>query len=309
MMGGSSLFDDFFSRDPFDDPFFTRPMGMGMGSGLLGGGLFGGRSPFGMMGMGMGMNSFFDHSAFFSRPDGSLLDHQSFRPPPSEPEGRRGPIIEELTDDAEEAPETKAENEQNPIVEHPEDVEEAAPRSQRRDSLQQIPSFHALNNRNQQQSNNGYQSNRTYQSYSFQSSSTSFGGSGGSYYSSSSMRRVGPDGVVQEEHEERDSSGKESRTSARGLREQVHAITKKRNAASGPESTVETLRNLTPEEAPHFDAQWETHAQRSLPGWNRGRAQALEGNYSRSQRQVPPALRYNDEGSQPRMPRSYNHAL
>lgn len=34
------------------------------------------------------------------------------------------------------------------------------------------------------------------------------------------------------------------------------------------------------EEAPHFDAQWEAHAQRSLPGWNRGRAQALEGNYS-----------------------------
>ncbi|KAH7415107.1 hypothetical protein KP509_14G027600 [Ceratopteris richardii] len=295
MMGSSSFFDDFFNRDPFNDPFFNRPMGMGL---LGGGGLFGRMNPFGM-----GMSSLFDRSEFFTRPDGSFLDQQPYQQPAqiAQPLSRRGPIIEELTEDTEETDNGRAQNKEHPIVEHPEDDEEAGQMLQHRDVPPQARCLQAFNDRYPQRSSNMQQSNRSYQNYSFQSSSMSFGGSGGSFYSSSSMRRVGPDGIVQEEHVERDSSGKESRTSARGLRDQIHAVTKRRNTVSGPETTVETLRNLEPEEVPHFDARWEAQAQRNLQGWNRGRAQALEGHHQGSRRQAAPALQYHDEGSQQRM--------
>ena len=58
LAGGSSIFDDFFGRsNPFDDPFFQRPMGM---MGMFGGSMFG-RTP-----SAMGVDSFFDRSGFFS---------------------------------------------------------------------------------------------------------------------------------------------------------------------------------------------------------------------------------------------------
>lgn len=75
--GGRSLMSSFFGgRDPFDDPFFTRPFGGGM----------------------------FD-SSFFGPPGGSpfanmhqnnFIEHE-----PPQPKKSRGPIIEELNSDDE----------------------------------------------------------------------------------------------------------------------------------------------------------------------------------------------------------------
>lgn len=235
--------------------------------------------------------------AFFGRSNGGFLEERPFHPPPAE--GRRGPVIEELPDDHE-TPENNSRHDQQPIVEHPDDdVGSAGTTRPATNQLRQVQSFQTQPNRDYL-SNRGYQSNSGHQSYSYQSTSVTYGGTGGTYYSSSSMRRLGPDGLMEEEHMEKDSSGKETKMAARGLRHKVHAVTKKRTA-NGPESTVETLRNLTPEEAPHFDAQWEAHAQRSLPGRNRG-TQMLDGIGTRPTQQQQ-ALTYNEgyhDGSQPR---------
>lgn len=112
-----SLFSSFFGgRDPFDDPFFTRPFG-----GMLESSPFGGPAGFpfapDMRPSGFPFAPDMRHSGF--------LEHQA--PEPSRP---RGPIIEELNsdDENEDAKEEKKGNprkhgrsDNEPVVEHPGD--------------------------------------------------------------------------------------------------------------------------------------------------------------------------------------------
>lgn len=300
--GGRSLVDEFFGHDPFDDPFFRRPFG-GLfgppGNSLLGSGsLFGSmRENMGMgMGMGMGLamgmgmldderfrrpsnEVFIDQRPFnptrvslddepFDPPSNEVfIDHRHFNPP--QPHVRQGPVIEELPDDNEvSASESKPANTE-PIVEHPD--EEAIPDTGDVE--------HEARNIRQQYQSSQIQPNYTSQSFSYHRSTIS--GPGGVYYTSSSKRRVGPNGVMEAEHHEKDSSaGIENSGVARAIGDKMHAVCKKRNA-DGRENTLETLHNLTEEEAVKFNETWETHAASSLPG-SRSRSRMLEGNSSGS---------------------------
>ena len=91
-----SLLSNFFGgRNPFDDPFFTRPLGGMFDSNP---GFFGSSgSPF----MNMHPSGFFEHqgssgSPFMNMHPSEFLEHQA-----PEPKRPRGPIIEELNSDDE----------------------------------------------------------------------------------------------------------------------------------------------------------------------------------------------------------------
>ncbi|KAJ7295042.1 hypothetical protein O6H91_05G077500 [Diphasiastrum complanatum] len=247
---GRSLINDFFSRDPFDDPFFTRPFGGIFASG--GGGLFGSGGLLGQQGLfGPGFSPFADQGHAF-------LEQRSFNP---QPEGRRGPIIEELDEDHPDASGAHPRSIQEPIVEHPDD--EVRPAEQSRDS-RNIMRRNCSNN----------ESGTNFQSYSFQSSSFTYGGQDNAYYTSSTRRAACSNGVLAEEHHEKDSSGKEAHRISRGIKDKGRSITRKRNA-EGRDDMVDTLHNLREDETGDFEKDWETAAERSLPGWRRNRSRAL----------------------------------
>jgi hypothetical protein len=104
--GRRSLFD-VFDNDPFfSDPFFTRPFGGSFGS------------LFGSHGGGFG-NPFFGG---VPQPpvEGAFLSNRPHNPHADV--HRRGPIIEELPDDAEHPHEhARPQSNQEPIIEHPDD--------------------------------------------------------------------------------------------------------------------------------------------------------------------------------------------
>lgn len=111
----------FGGRDPFDDPFFTRPFGGIFSSGP-------GGSPF------MDLNPFGSTSLLGQRAS-SFMDEQVPRihgSGPSVPNISRGPIIEELNSDDEteehdtedgkkENPQKHSRSEIQPYIEHPDD--------------------------------------------------------------------------------------------------------------------------------------------------------------------------------------------
>jgi hypothetical protein len=198
--GRRSLFD-VFDNDPFfSDPFFTRPFGGSFGS------------LFGSHGGGFG-NPFF---AGVPQPpvEGAFLSNRPHNPHADE--HRRGPIIEELPDDVEHPHEhARPQSNQEPIIEHPDDDVR---------TVTELPQQSRIVER-QGPLTTPRNSNRAH-SYSFQSSSVSYGGPNGIQYSSSASRRMGPNGVVEEEFQEKDSrTGKETKRHSRGVGEKVHVQT------------------------------------------------------------------------------------
>lgn len=291
--GGRSLVEEFFGHDPFEDPFFRRPFG-GLfgppGNSLFGSGSLLGpmRGNMGMgMGMSMGMGMLDDEP--FSRPSNEVfIDQRPFNS--AQPQGRRGPVIEELPDDNEAPASESKPASTEPIVEHPD--EEAVSG----DDVE-----HESRNIRQQYQSSQIHPNYTSQSFSYHRSTIS--GPRGVYYTSSSKRRVGPNGVMEAEHHEKDSSaGIENSGVARAIGDKMHAVCKKRNA-DGRENTLETLHNLTEEESVKFNETWETHAATSLPG-SRSRSRMLEGNgsgsSSRPQLRLPSTEGVGDELEQPK---------
>ncbi|PRQ18035.1 putative myeloid leukemia factor [Rosa chinensis] len=271
---GSLMSNVFGGRDPFDDPFFTRPFGGIFDSGFpgMGGGMFPGRGS-GMFpgiggamfpgiggsmfpGMGPGMNG-----DIFSdmRPTGFIENHDQA----PERQKSRGPIIEELDSDheEEEANNEKKENPRkrlgpsnDPYVEHPDDVveEKKSKHLQSRDNYSQ---FGAM------------QSQPQAHSYTFQSSSVTYGGGNGAYYTSSKTRRMGSDGVAFEESKEADtSSGKATHRVSKGLHNKGHSITRK--LKEGKVDTMQTLHNLNEDELSGFEHAWKGAAQKHMPGLN-----------------------------------------
>lgn len=90
-----NLMSSFFGgRDPFDDPFFTRPFG-----GMFESNFFG---PNGNPFPNMHPPAFFEHPSAFPAQAPEFLEHQ-----PPEPKRSKGPIIEELDSDEEEVEEKK----------------------------------------------------------------------------------------------------------------------------------------------------------------------------------------------------------
>ncbi|RZR74876.1 hypothetical protein BHM03_00045267 [Ensete ventricosum] len=203
------LISSFFGgRNPFDDPFFTQPFGSLMGPSMFGPSMFG-------------------PSMFADR--GSLLGETSragFLEQTPYVNKSKGPIIQELSDDDNgEGEETDKEQKENPrkhsrtskqpYVEDPDEVVEGVY------AYLLVPFFivvvgfkmiiflcgarflsrfvFAANKRKRMQYVNNFNQSNRMQSHShsitFQSSTVSCGGPNGAYYTSSTTRRMGDDGV------------------------------------------------------------------------------------------------------------------
>lgn len=251
----------FGGRDPFDDPFFTCPFGGMFPPGPVG-------SPF------MGLNPF--GSSLFGPSASPFMVEQAPRineNRPSLPNNSRGPIIEELNSDDEEQPddgENKKENPQKhgrseiqPYVEHPDDESEGRVRRQ----TQFGDEFGMMNNR---------RSLPQAHSFSFQSSTVTYGGSNGAYYTNSMTRRAGSDGLRFEEYKEADSTtGQAAHRLLRGIHDKGHAVT--RNLKSdGQVETMQVLHNINEDELAGFEETWKGKARNHLPGWTEG-ASTREG--------------------------------
>ncbi|KAE9597721.1 hypothetical protein Lal_00041430 [Lupinus albus] len=276
-----SLFSSVFGgRDPFDDPFFTRPFG-----GMLESSPFGGLSGFPSPFVGpAGFPSPFGGPAGFPFPPNMcpsrLIENQA--PQSSRP---RGPIIEELDSDDENV-DAKEESKGNPrkhgrsdneqVVEHPDDGLEGK-RSRHLQGINECNTLYATAPQPQAQS------------FSFQSSTVSYGGPNGTYYTSSQTRRTGSDGVTFEERKEADSSTRQaSHAISRGLHGKGHSLSRKLNP-DGKVDTMQTLHNLNEDELAGFEEEWNGKGQKYLTGWT-GNIGARHGGQAEQARQGVRAL-------------------
>ncbi|WCJ26037.1 hypothetical protein M5689_007886 [Euphorbia peplus] len=236
----SMMMSSFFGgRSPFDDPFFTRPFGGGM---------------------------FETH--FFGSNGSPCADMQPsgfIENQPPEPKKLKGPIIEELNsdDEKEEADRNKNENHRKhgrsskePYVVDPDD-DDAEERASKQ--LQHSGSHNRYGALEQQPQT---------RSFSFQSSTVSYGGANGTYYTSSKTRRTGSDGLTFEESKEADSSTRQaSHRISRGLHNKGHTLARKLQP-DGKVETMQTLHNLNQDELTGFEEAWKGNATKSLPGWS-----------------------------------------
>ncbi|GMJ04817.1 hypothetical protein HRI_004151000 [Hibiscus trionum] len=233
--GHRSLLPNFFGgRDPFDDPFFTRPFGS------------------------MFESSFFGpaHRPFPDMHPSGFIEHQ-----PPELKRQRGPIIQELNSDDEEDKEMKENprkqfrSKDEPHVEVPDDGVEQSGR--RNGHLQYMNVY-----------DGSYQQQPQTRSFTFQSSTVTYGGANGAYYTSSKTRRSGNDGVTFEESKEaKTATGQASHRVSRGLDDKGHSVLRKLNS-DGRVETMQTLHNLNEDELTGFEEAWNGNARKHLPGWS-----------------------------------------
>lgn len=232
-----SLLSNFLGgRDPFADPFFSQPHGSMFDSNI-----------FGSSGI-----------PFPQMPTG-FLEHQV-----PQPNRSRGPIIEEINSDDEneggakekkENPRKHGRSSKEAYVEDPDDVAE-----ERKSKLMQY--------RNDYNRLNNSQAQPQTRSFSFQSSSVSYGGSNGTYYTSSRTRRMGSDGVMIDESKEADTTtGEATHKLARGIHDKGHSTTRKLKS-DGNVDTMQILHNLNEDELPVFEEAWNGAARKHLPGWS-----------------------------------------
>jgi hypothetical protein len=182
----------------------------------------------------------------------------------SEPSSRRGPIIQELDsdDENEDATEEKIENPKKhrrssvePSVEHPDNEFEGK-------KIRHLPG------RNEYNRFNAQQPQPQTRSFSFQSSTVSYGDPNGAYYTSSKTRRTGSDGVTLEESKEADSSTRQaSHRISRGLHDKGHTLSRKLKP-DGKVDTMQTLHNINEEQLAGFEEEWKGKGQKYLPGWS-----------------------------------------
>ncbi|XP_031268244.1 uncharacterized protein LOC116126715 [Pistacia vera] len=234
--GPRSLISSFFGgRDPFDDPFFTRPFG-----GMLESNFFG---PTGSPLTNMQPSAFIEHQA-------------------PEPKRSRGPVIEELNSDEEEAavkenkenPRKHGRSSKEPFVEDPDDVVEG-----RKNKHLQYSNDYSLCN--------GAQLPPQAHSFTFSSSNVTYGGANGAYYTSSKTRRTGSDGVTFEESKEADTATRQATHKiSRGLNKKGHSVARKLNS-DGKVDTLQALHNLNEDELADFEEAWDGNARKYLPGW------------------------------------------
>ncbi|XP_031125708.1 uncharacterized protein LOC116028055 [Ipomoea triloba] len=280
-----SLMSSFFGgRDPFDDPFFTQPFGGLFESSFVGpnigpnlpgfpnSGIFG---PNGSQFMGPRLAGFPGSGVFGpngsqfidSRPTGFLEQQQLPQRTAS-----RGPIIEEL--DSDDETEEKEEKERTskegnprkhgrlsgePFVEDPDDETEERRRKQ----------IHYGNEFGQRQMQH-FQPQPQGQSFTFQSSTVTYGGANGAYYTSSRTRRTGSDGLAFEESKEANSATGQARHKiSRGIHDKGHSVMRKLNP-DGRVDTMQTLHNLNEDELPSFEEDWKGKAKMHLPSWSQG---------------------------------------
>ncbi|KAK9277285.1 hypothetical protein L1049_006825 [Liquidambar formosana] len=236
--GQRSLLSGFFGgQDPFGDPFFTRPFGSMFQSSFVGS----------------------NGSPFTDMPTSGFIEHQV-----PQPNKLKGPIIEELNSDDEKEEGTKGTKEnprkharlsKEPYVEDPDDEAEGR------------KSKH-LQYRNELNLVNNTQPQPQARSFTFQSSSVTYGGANGAYYTSSRTRRTGSDGLTIEECKEADTAAREaSHRISRGIHNKGHSVTRKLKS-DGKVDTMQTLHNLNEDELTGFEEAWKGNARKHLPGWS-----------------------------------------
>ncbi|ESQ55080.1 hypothetical protein EUTSA_v10025744mg [Eutrema salsugineum] len=236
--GPQNLMANFFGgRDPFDDPFFTQPFGGGMFQSSL---------------FGPNMDPF----AGMRPPSGFIENHQ-----PPQPRISRGPIIEEIDSDDEKEGDGDKEK-KGSLGKHGRSSSEAeaedAREEERRNRQMQNMNVNAM-------VNNGQWQPQT-RSFSFQSSSVTYGGHNGNYYTSSKTRRTGSDGVTLEESKEANTATREAaHRISRGLRNKGHTVARKLNS-DGRVDTTQTLHNLNENDLADFEQSWSGNARMQLPG-------------------------------------------
>ncbi|XP_020703070.2 uncharacterized protein LOC110114502 [Dendrobium catenatum] len=243
-----SLSSSFFGgRGPFDDPFFTDPFSTHPFRNIMGPSIFE-NSIFGPH-----RNPYIDGSNFEFLEDQPLQQHR-----PS------GPIIEEMSDDAEDVDETSKEHEEGPekILRSGKEVYVQDPTEKSRG----VEEYQNYQNELRNASGGKPQTSK----YTFHSSTMRYGGIDGTYYTSSTTRRMGGDGVVVEESKEADtSSGRAAHRVSRGIHDKGHSFTRRLNS-DGRVRTMQTLHNLNQDELPGFEAAWKGNAGETLMGWNSG---------------------------------------
>ncbi|CAN6191571.1 unnamed protein product [Urochloa humidicola] len=222
----------FGGRDPFDDPFFNQPFGGRMmgGPGMFGPSLFGPMGgPFGDM-----------------RNDGFIEQ----APPRSN--GRR-PVITELDEEEGDNMEQEQSN-QDSYVQEPDDASDGMEGGQ------------VQPRRDLKRANSGGQPQA--RTFTYQSSSVTYGGINGAYYTASKTRRSGSDGITVEESKEADTTTKEaSHRISRGIHDKGHSVTRKLNS-DGKVDTTQVLHNLNEDELAGFEESWKGNAVHHSPGWN-----------------------------------------
>ncbi|KAJ0968615.1 hypothetical protein J5N97_025532 [Dioscorea zingiberensis] len=237
---GSFFPSIFGGKNPFDDPFFTRPM-----ESMFGPSLFGGR-------------------AFGDMNHGGFIEEQAPQSSKS-----KGPIIRELSDDDDDNVEEERDEDneeknnprkhlrlsKEPYVQDPD--EEAEEKKMKHTDYRTV---YDIASRVQPQA----------RTFSFSSSSVIYDGPNGPYYTASTTRMCGGDGVTIEESKEADrTTGKAAHRLSRGLRDKGHSVTRKRNS-DGRVDTMQTLHNLNQDELPNFNEAWNGSAREHLRGWNQG---------------------------------------
>ncbi|KAL6861558.1 hypothetical protein ACP4OV_017258 [Aristida adscensionis] len=223
-------------RDPFDDPFFTQPFGGRMG----GPGMFG-PSLFGPMGGLLG----------------DMRNHGFVEQAPPRSSGRR-PVITELDEEeGENAERGDQQANHDSYVQEPDDGSDGMQGGQvqlRRDS-----------NRASIKANTGQPQAHTF---TYQSSSVTYGGINGAYYTASKTRRTGSDGITMEESKEADTTTKEAtHRISRGIHDKGHSVTRKLKS-DGKVDTSQILHNLNEDELAGFEESWKGNAGHHLPGWS-----------------------------------------
>ncbi|KAK8676447.1 hypothetical protein V6N13_142021 [Hibiscus sabdariffa] len=210
-------------------------------------------------------SSFFGpgHSPFPDMHPSGFIEHQ-----PPELKRQRGPIIQELNSDDEKEEEEDEEMKENPRkhfrlkdephVEVPDDGVEQSGR--RNGHLQYMDVYNGSYRRQQHQPQT--------RSFTFQSSTVTYGGANGAYYTSSKTRRSGNDGVTFEESKEANTAtGQASHRVSRGLHDKGHSVMRKLNS-DGRVETMQTLHNLNEDELTGFEEAWNGNARKHLPGWS-----------------------------------------
>lgn len=218
----------FGGRDPFDDPFFTRPFGSMFSTGV------------------------FDPGHAIDDAPGSNAS--------------KGLVIEELDSDDEggggKNEDTNHETNVNdmyqrhdaairaPTVEHPDDDADE-------DKSNVI--YRGDHSRVGEKHNHG-------RSFSVQSCKVTCGGVDGAYYTSTRTRRTDNDGAVLEEGKEADATtGQATHRVSRGIFDKGHSVTRKLGS-DGKVDTVQTLHNLNEDELAGFEKAWKSSGRGSSPG-------------------------------------------
>ncbi|PIN03631.1 hypothetical protein CDL12_23844 [Handroanthus impetiginosus] len=238
--GQRSLISSFFGgRDPFDDPFFTRPFG-----------------------------SMFE-SSFFGSDGGPFMNpHASgfLEQKPPQPNPSRGPIIEELNSDDEKDENDSGKEKKENHRKHRRSSKEAFVEDPD-DEATEKKSKHIPRPSNINQMQHVMSQPQTH-SFTFQSSTVSYGGANGAYYTSSRTRRSGSDGLAFEECKEADSTTRQAtHRVSRGIHDKGHSVTRKLKS-DGQVDTMQTLHNLNEDELIGFEDAWRGSARKHLPGWS-----------------------------------------